>query len=152
MKKLKILLQKLEEYIAKSEHLNAEISSSSVGWHIEHSLMTIDAITHNLKKSNPAEYKSSMVFSKILIFAMGKIPRGRAIAPEIVKPKNDITVLTLNDHLERTKLNISMLKDINKNCFFEHPYFKKLNVQKSIRFMEIHTNHHLNVVRDIINK
>jgi hypothetical protein len=57
MDKLSKRLNELESKILNSESLNLAISKSSVGWHIEHALLTINFIIDGLKKSDPNEYR-----------------------------------------------------------------------------------------------
>jgi hypothetical protein len=42
------------------------------------------------------------------------------------------------------------LELVSRDHFFEHPYFGKLKLKETIRFLEIHTQHHLDIIRDII--
>ena len=57
MEKLNQLIAELESKITYNETVNLEASTGSVGWHIEHSLKTIDQIVTACKTSNPNEYK-----------------------------------------------------------------------------------------------
>jgi hypothetical protein len=82
--------------------------------------------------------------------ATKKIPRGKAKAPKIVAPKADINKDELQLHLNRTRETIKALELVSKDHFFEHPYFGKLKLKETIRFLEIHTQHHLDIIRDII--
>ena len=53
---LQSLLNQLEDVIDQNEKLNTQISSASVGWHIEHSLIVVEKMIHGLELSNPNEY------------------------------------------------------------------------------------------------
>ncbi len=53
MKPLESLIQQLENQISNASISNLSVSNSSVGWQIEHSLLTIKLITEQLKKSDP---------------------------------------------------------------------------------------------------
>ncbi len=149
MNKLQGQLNELETKISKQDICNNDVSKSTVGWHIEHILLTINIIIEEVKKSNPANYKWSFKLPKILVFSMNKIPRGRAKAPKIVLPKT-YNELTLNEHLKISKLNIQDLENISSGNYFNHPYFGNLKLDKTIKFLEIHTNHHLKIINDII--
>jgi hypothetical protein len=39
---------------------------------------------------------------------------------------------------------------MSSDKYFEHPYFGKLRLNKTIKFLEIHTNHHLEIINDIL--
>ncbi len=150
MIKLEILLNQLESRIPLFENENGSISKSNVGWHIEHSLLTINGITKVILRSNPKEYQWKFKFSKMVIFILGKIPRGKAKAPQIVVPNTTIDLASLQEHINKTRNSLKELESLSINHFFEHPYFGKLKKKETLRFLEIHTNHHLEIIEDII--
>jgi hypothetical protein len=147
---LAILLNELEGHLSNHEAMNLQVSQSTVGWQIEHSLLTINGIVGAVQKSNPKDYNWKFSFFKIIILATKKIPRGKAKAPKIVVPKADITFADLQQHLAKARETIKGLETVSKDHFFEHPYFGKLKLKQTIRFLEIHTQHHLNIIQDII--
>jgi hypothetical protein len=151
MKNLETLLDQFESRIPLFAKENSEISKSNVGWHIEHSLLTIIGVTKVVLRSNPINYKWKFKLSRILIFTLGKILRGKAKAPDVVVPKNEITETQLLSNIELTKKIILELKSISNDHYFDHPYLGKLKKKETIRFLEIHTNHHLKIIEDIIN-
>lgn len=150
MEKLKKLIQDLESKIPNQEILNPTISKSSVGWHIEHTLLTMNLVIGALQKSNPENYKRTFNFYRVLVFAMNKIPRGKAKAPKIVQPKEDFNIESLKSHLEKAKAKLAELNSLSNKNYFEHPYFGHLTLKPTIKFLEIHTNHHLQIINDII--
>ena len=147
---LEILLNELEAHLSNHEAMNLKVSQSTVGWQIEHTLLTINGIVGAVQQSNPKDYKWKFSFIKIIILATKKIPRGKAKAPKIVVPKADIPFADLQQHLAKARETIKGLETVSKDHFFEHPYFGKLKLKETIRFLEIHTNHHLKIIRDII--
>lgn len=150
MNKLNGQLEELFTKIPQQDNVREAISKSTVGWHIEHILLTINLIIDEVKKSNPENYKSSFKLSKVLVFTMKKIPRGRARSPKVVAPKK-FDEKTLKEHLETTKMKIKDLEAISSNKYFNHPYFGNLKLEKTLTFLEIHTNHHLKIINDILN-
>jgi hypothetical protein len=150
MQNIKNLIQELESVIPNQELLNPSISKSSVGWHIEHTLLTLNLVVNAIEKSNPKTYKWKFSFIRMLVMTTKKIPRGKAKAPKIVQPATDFDAETLKDHLEKAKINIQKLQTIDPNHYFEHPYFGHLKLKPTIRFLEIHTDHHVNIIKDII--
>jgi hypothetical protein len=150
MKKLSALLTELEKSIPNSEKLNISVSASSVGWHIEHTLLTTSRIIETVKKSNPKEYKGSFNIKRFFVFAANKIPRGKGQAPETVRPQSIAAPDELRKKIEKAKAKVEELSSLNPNNYFEHPYFDKLNLKAAIRFLNIHTKHHINIINDIV--
>jgi hypothetical protein len=151
MNKLLIYVKELESKIPNLEDYNPEISKSNVGWHIEHILLTIKMIIEAVEKSNPADYTWSFKLSRIVVFTMNKIPRGRAKAPKVVVPKT-YDEQTLLEHLKIVTLKIQGLEKMSSDKYFDHPYFENLRLNKTIKFLEIHTKHHLEIINDILKK
>ena len=150
MDKLSNCLNELESKISNSETLNLAISKSTVGWHIEHTLLTINVIIDRLKNSDPNNYTWKFNFPKILVFTINKIPRGRAQSPGPVQPKNNFTMVTLMSHLDSTKRKLAELQILKPNNYIEHPVFGKLKLKHTIKFLEIHTQHHIHIINDIL--
>ncbi len=150
MEKLQKLISELEHVTTHFERKNTSISQSTVGWQIEHSLKTISLITLALEKSNPADYKWKFNFARMLVMGMNKIPRGKGKAPKQVTPEGEITINSLKKSMEHAKASIQKLKALQPNHFFKHPYFGDLNLRSTIVFVGIHTNHHLQIIKDII--
>lgn len=150
MATLNSLLLKIESLLPHQSKFQPAISGAPVGWHIEHSLLTINRIIAALEQSDANGYKSSFKLNKLIIFTLGKIPRGRAKAPGIVQPK-EFDANSLVIHLEKTKEKIRELQHIPPENYFLHPYFGHLKVKKTIRFLVIHTQHHLAIIDDIVN-
>jgi hypothetical protein len=150
MDKLLKLLNELESKIPNSKRLNLSVSKSSVGWHIEHTLMTTIEIIKALKNSKPQNYKWKFNLTRMYIYAINKIPRGKGRAPESVLPKGTIVADNLIKNTQVAKLKVEELSDLHSNNYFEHPYFGKLNLKPSIKFLKIHTKHHIKIINDII--
>ncbi|MFZ4672405.1 MAG: DinB family protein [Flavobacterium sp.] len=149
MHKLLNYVKELESKIPNQEDYNPEISKSNVGWHIEHILLTNKMILEAVEKSNPADYTWSFKLPRIVVFTMNKIPRGRAKAPKVVVPKT-YDEQTLLEHLKIVTLKIQGLENMSSDKYFDHPYFGNLRLNKTIKFLEIHTNHHLEIINDIL--
>jgi hypothetical protein len=150
MNNLNRLLDELSETIPKFERFNNAISKGTVGWHIEHVLLTINGITNALSKSNPLEYEWKFSFPKLIVFTINKIPRGRAKAPQVVQPKANLTMEHLTNHFLNVKENIKALQSLSTNHYFNHPYFGNLKLEQTNKFLSIHTKHHLAIIKDIL--
>jgi hypothetical protein len=151
MKELKKLLIELESKIPNQELLKPSVSKSSVGWHIEHTLLTFNLVIGSIRKSNPDNYKRSFNFNRLLVFTLNKIPRGKVKAPALVRPQEDFTMESLKIHLEKAAANLEKLSTLSTNHYFEHPFLGQLNLKPTIRFLKLHTNHHINIIKEIIS-
>ncbi len=150
MQELNILINKLEEKIPSMDAVNTQISSAKVGWHIEHSLLVVINIANGFKQSNPKTYSWKFNINRTFIWTIGKIPRGKGKAPKVVQPQAKITKELLLESVERAKNSIAELNKVQNNQYFSHPYFGHLNLKPTIKFLKIHTKHHLDIINDIV--
>ena len=144
------LLQQLESHISNFEKTNPKVSNSTVGWQIDHCLLVINGIIGQLEISDPLKYQPKWTFPKFMVFTTGKIPRGKAQAPKVVIPNQVATQEELLAKLAAAKNNVLKLDSFSENQFFNHPYFKDLNVKQTKKFLTIHTKHHLKIIEDIL--
>lgn len=140
----------IESLISKRDLKNEKVSQADVAWHLDHILKTINVLSLALENSNPSEFKSGFSMQKIFVFTTGRIPRGVAQSPEGVRPPNVIVTENLYHQLREAEKRVSTIGELDENTFFEHPFFKSLNRDQTRRFLEIHTNHHLKIIRDIL--
>lgn len=150
MNALKTELSLLESLLPNYSTKNPVISASTVGWHMQHSLLTINAIIAALQKSQPVHFKKRFSFARFIVLSFKTIPRGRAKAPSIVVPQK-IDEATLVSCLQETTINLAMLDQLPVNSYFTHPYFGDLKLKQAILFLSIHTRHHLKIINDIIH-
>ncbi len=151
MQKLEHLINQLESNISQFESTNLAVSGGSIGWHIEHSLKTIDQIITACKNSNPSNYQWQFNFKRFLILSvLKKIPRGKAKAPNIVRPEGEILPETLGMSLSKVKENLKNWEILDKNAHFPHPFFGMLTKKETENFLALHTKHHLMIMNDIL--
>lgn len=144
------ILAILSSKINDLDRKNINVSKSSVGWQIEHSLKTIDLIISACKKSEPSAYQWKFKLNRFLILdVLQKIPRGKAKAPKVVQPEGDISKESLQMHLDKVYQNLENWEDLHENCYFSHPYFGNLNKKATEKFLALHTNHHLKIIDEI---
>ncbi|OZV70624.1 DUF1569 domain-containing protein [Winogradskyella aurantia] len=148
--KLSKYLDTLETLIPKFKAQNLKVSKSNVGWHIDHSLKVINNVAKALESSDPKLYKANFSFLGWVLLSLGYFPRGKAKAPKHVKPPEIITEEDLILQVETAKQNIEITSTLPKNAHFKHPMFGHINTNRVTRFLEVHTNHHLKIIRDIL--
>lgn len=151
-KNLNVQLQEMEQYVPFLECRDPLVSQVSVGWHLSHSFEVINKVCAALETSNPEDYKSEFSLSRIMVFTMGRFPRGKAKAPKNVMPNGEINPERLSLQLDDVKVNLSKFESLQKNNYCNHPYFKQLNRNQSKRLLEVHTKHHLKIIRDILKQ
>ena len=150
MEKLKLLLEELDSKIENFELVNPAVSTSSVGWHVEHSILVIDVIIEGLKKSNPNDYKWKFNLKRLYVYTINKIPRGGSKAPKKVRPQNNFSLESLKKHFANTNEKLQELNNVSRNNYIEHPVMGKLKTKPAIKFLCIHTRHHIDIIEDIL--
>lgn len=142
-------LEEMENYIRYRDYQDPKVSKAPVGWHLAHNLKVINNVLDALEFSDPKEFKSSFSFIKTMVMMTGHIPRGKAKSPKVVLPPDIIEKKDLILQLEKARQKISTFDELDKNAFFDHPYFYKMNKKESGKFLTIHTKHHLKIIKDI---
>jgi hypothetical protein len=145
------LLNKIESGIPESDSLNQKVSTSPVGWHIEHTLLAINLIIDDLEKSNPDDYVWKFNLNRLIVFSINYMPRGRAKAPKKGLPQKYNSESLMN-HLKKSRTNIEKLEGLHSLQYFEHHYFGVLKSKQAKKFLEMHTYHHLKIMQDIIGR
>tara|TARA_R110000868_G_scaffold289108_1_gene549249 strand:- start:899 stop:1372 length:474 start_codon:yes stop_codon:yes gene_type:complete len=147
---LKNQLSQIELFIPLIHKKNPKVSKSTIGWQLDHALKVFNAVSKSTKNSNPKEYERKFNFWRTILFPIGYFPRGKARAPKYVLPPEIITLDDLNTQLLVAKENINTLNSLNKAMYFKHPIFGMLAKKQTLRFLEMHTNHHLKIINDIL--
>lgn len=143
---------RLKDHFSESQSINPRISQVSVGWHLDHSLLTIAAIIDRLASSDPQKYRSKFNLPWSYIRLIGRIPRGKGKSPPAVIPQGEITETQLRQRLQHCRRQITVLANLDPSCYFLHPYFGCLNVKNAKTFMKIHTRHHQDIITDILKQ
>ena len=146
------LLSQIEATIPSKDRINNAVSTSDVGWQLDHSLKVINRVCGILQKTNPNKYKRNFNLIRSVLFTLNFFPRGKAKAPKIVMPPELITAEDLKNQLELARTNIKNIEPLDKHGFFIHHIFGTLSKSQTMRFLELHTRHHLKIVDDILNQ
>jgi hypothetical protein len=150
--KLDQLLANLETKIPFAAHASEKISAVNIGWHIDHLLLVNEKITDTLIASDPANRKKKFNRRKFFVFFTNKMPRGRGKAPRSVQPKEEKTTEQLQEKLAATREKMKSLLNLHANSNFDHPYFGNLNLYETVKFLCIHTKHHIHIIDDILKQ
>jgi hypothetical protein len=149
MEKIAKQLAELSANISQLDRQNVTVSNASIGWQIDHSLRVMNQIIAALIRSNPDEYKPKFNWRKAYVFLTKRIPRGKVNAPKGILPTEEITESSLISSVEQANKNIVLLGNCEPNHFFVHPFFGQVNVRETFVFIEVHTEHHLKIIRDM---
>lgn len=145
-------LEKVEAYIKDRNKIAPEVSSVDVAWHLDHLLKVINGINYSLSESDPNEYKYSWKFLRLVVFTAGRFPRGAAKASKSVLPPDTIKTEDIYTQLQEARSTLQNSSDLDKNHYFDHPVFGVLNRDRTLKFVKIHTRHHLRIIRDIVRE
>lgn len=145
-------LNEIERYITYRDSLNKDVSKVPVAWHLDHMLLTINEIYKVMDTSNVENYKSRFNMGRTMMFTFNKIPRGKAESPEQVRPPKIICTDSINIHLKQARIYLKLFDSLPPKAHFKHPYIGILKRKHAKKFLKIHTNHHLEIMRDILEK
>jgi hypothetical protein len=152
MNKLISLIESLKTFVPNATLVNEKISASSIGWHIDHSLLVVSQIIKAMEASDPAQYQYQFNIKRILAFTFNKFPRGVAKAPKAVRPEEIVDINKTMLAFDALNKQLNVLAQLQPNQFFVHPFFGKLNKKAAEKMMTIHTNHHILIIKDILQK
>ena len=150
MSDLRTLILELETKINDFDKINVEFSKSTVGWQIDHSLKVVNGVISQLKKSSADDYKWKFNLPRFIVFRIKQLPRGKANAPKTLRTYDEILKQDLINQIETAKKLILDFHNLPKKSNFKHPYFGILNLNQSNKFLQIHTDHHLKIINDIL--
>lgn len=142
----------IESLFKHREVQNLEVSKADVAWHLDHMLKTINRLSEALAQSDPQDFESKFNMQRVFVHTTGYIPRGAAQSPPSVRPPDHILLDSLNLQLKQAKQNLKTIANLDDNSFFAHPVFDHLDRDQTRRFLEIHTNHHLKIIKDILEE
>jgi hypothetical protein len=143
-------LAEMEALLPQHLTQNTAVSKSSIGWHILHNLKVINSVYTATAASAPSQYRWKFNFARLVVLLTGKIPRGKAKAPKRVQPADDFTDTDLIAELEKAKQSAASFDQLDAKLFFPHHIFGMLRLPKTKRFLAIHTDHHLHIMRDML--
>lgn len=129
------------------------VSEWSVGEQIDHSLQVANRISAIVLKQQPADGMGISMKGRFVLVT-GFIPRGKAKAPDSVLPKKRERQ-ELQDAIDRARGQLEALSSdktllaSNAKCF-QHPFLGSFTAAQSLRFIEVHTRHHLKIIDEIM--
>ena len=147
---LEKLLKKIESLVPEISRENPEVSKASVGWHLEHCLMIINGSLNGLTMANPKDYNPKFSIKKFIFLSFGRIPRGKINAPKQFVPLETPTKENIGTLLNLAKERLGAVENLPSKSYITHPFLGDLDKKTTLKFWEIHTNHHLKIIDDIL--
>jgi len=91
----------------------------------------------------------------MLLLGFGAIPRGRGKAPTAAKPSTEATLSDLRvnhrqqrGYLRKIRENQDLARSLSTR--FQHPVLGDFTLSHGLRFVRVHTRHHLKIVNEIL--
>ncbi len=155
MQKRKIIvlensLKRLESYLPNLEQQNPKISKANVAWQLDHSLKVFNGVATVLEESDPKMYVNNFSLMGKILLRINFIPRGKAKVPKYLTSPETISKESLLAQLTVAKAHILATEKLDKNAFFKHPLFGNVNKTRALRFLKVHTHHHLKIIKQIL--
>jgi len=147
---LEKLLQKIESLLPEIDKENEKVSKASVGWHLEHSLLILNGSLKGLTMTNPQNYKPKSSIKKFIFINFGIIPRGKIKSPKQFIPLEIPTKKNLEKLLNLGKERLEAVKNLPSKSYITHPFLGDLDKKATLKFLGLHTNHHLKIIGDIL--
>ncbi len=149
---LKVKLNEVASYIALRDTINLEVSEASIAWHMDHIYLMVNQLHKALEYSDESNYKAEFNKTRDYVFTSNTLPRGKVTAPEAVRPAENVTINTLQMHYDQALATVEKLPTLPENKHFNHPILGTMNRDETIKFLTIHTKHHLKIIRDILKE
>jgi hypothetical protein len=148
--RFKNMILRLESLMPHADKINPAVSAREVAWHLEHSLKIICSICKTLVNSRPENYSSNFNVSKYCVLWSKRIPRGKGRSPKHFNNRQVINISGLPKLLKDAESALADLENLDPKQHFRHPLFGDLNLSQGKKFILIHTNHHLDIINEIL--
>ena len=142
----------LATWVDRRESLHAPTSSWNVGQQIEHCCLVIGGVHDALQRSQPPVPRAKISLVRRGVFLTGRIPQGRAQAPRSVHPEPAPARAHLDACLQQARQQVEAIRAMAPDAWFKHFVFDVLKRDEALRFLQIHTDHHLRIIQQIARR
>ena len=129
-----------------------KISAWTVAEQVDHLTKVLERALALLASGPPRLGRGINLVGRVLL-AVGRLPRGIGKSPSAVRgverPESE-----LRGALARVRVLVASVDGagpalVGRHPVFPHPYFAGLTPAQTLRFLVVHTDHHLRIVADI---
>jgi hypothetical protein len=129
-----------------------KVSGWSVGEQVDHILKVLDRSLGLLLTSDQALPKGINLTGRLLL-ALRRLPRGVAKSPAALRgaerPAGELREQASRIPPLLAKVREDPARFARPTPVYPHPYFGGLDAARAVRFLAVHTDHHLRIVADI---
>ncbi len=147
---LKAKLDEVASYEVERDSKNLEVSEADVAWHMDHIFLVVDQIYKSLEQSEDNDYNNEFNMKRAYVFTFNNMPRGKATAPDSVRPKGNVDSDILRLHYQQALTTVEKFSNLPEKKHFNHRVLGPMNRDETVKFLAIHTEHHLKIIRDIL--
>jgi len=126
-----------------------EVSGWSVGQHAEHLAMALSAMVVSLVTDRQYEGDTPLSDHKDSVLETGGIPRGAVQAFETAIPGDD-DADRIAGALNKALSRLQRVKNLPPAARVRHPMLGMLDRDESLRFIEVHNDHHRRIIDEIL--
>jgi DinB superfamily len=143
-------LDEIEQYFPHLDQRNPEVSGWCVREQLHHALLSADGIARLVVESTAGARRPSLSPIKWIVLTTGKIPRGRAQAPKRVWPSAGVSREELEQLLAHARESVAAAEAADPAAWYDHFVFGVMRRNEAMKLIQIHTRHHLAIVKDIL--
>ena len=151
LNKIAVGLDRCEVELGRGMQYCERISLWNTEQQLEHATQVLARVLTKLTNETTEPFESPLKpIAKLMLF-LGHIPRGRAQAPDYVRPhkRPPGEILELIESTKQLLTEIQVGKRQLTSAGFHHGLLGYFNQKQWLRFLIVHTDHHLRIVRDI---
>lgn len=135
------------------EERAARVSGWSVAEQLDHVTLVLASGTALLESPDESPERGINLLGRTLL-TLGWLPRGVAKSPKGVRPVG-ASAGEIRERIEQVRQRLRSLRGRRellegRRPLFRHPYFGGLTPRQGVRFLAVHTHHHLKIVDEIL--
>lgn len=131
--------------------VHPKVSAWSLAQHLDHSLKVGSAVLGSVvaPKEPP---KAGINMAGRMVLLLGWFPRGRGESPKPLRGEAADTarLLAAVEKVRALRARVTADTLASSATVLKHPYFGGLTAAQAVRFLAIHTRHHLRISADIL--